>query len=445
MIVHASQSSLPQPPEDTPAAAQSAEQAGDFTQLLFLLLVPQTTVVNQNPEASESTIAGASSATLVTTGSASRDTNSFPAVDPPPQAPVVSAANFQIAPAELGANNPNVNSPSSSANAGVPEAAQQQVQGEKPGRSDISLNEETAPAIQPAIGGSGPVMTQRVATAEIPADAEAVLGQSAGEQKHQVLQTTGSPAGQIHGATAVQTHGVSGASVERQPLQTVTDVPTNDRSVGDLMPISDVNGGSESEHPKHDLLAGEDGSGWQEGAEKNPAASNRSIHTVDAFNPFIARAEQDPAVTAAPSSAWRPLVDRLAGDISSHLRLGKSAAVLQLDPPELGKIKIDLRMEDGRLHARIIAEGHESKALIEAHLPDLRQALLAGKIEVADVRISQGNWNGAGDLGQGLQQQEHGRQEPGRGFDTRAMRSPDGEEPRRQTSARDGGRVSMWA
>ena len=64
MIVHASPSSLPQPPEETPAAAQSAQQAGDFTQLLFLLLVPQTTVVNQSPEASESTIAGASSATL---------------------------------------------------------------------------------------------------------------------------------------------------------------------------------------------------------------------------------------------------------------------------------------------------------------------------------------------------------------------------------------------
>ena len=125
--------------------------------------------------------------------------------------------------------------------------------------------------------------------------------------------------------------------------------------------------------------------------------------------------------------------------------MGKSEAVLQLEPPELGKIKIDLSMEDGRLHARIVAEGHDSKALIEAHLPELRQALLAGKIEVAEVRISQGSWSGAGDLGQGLQEQQQRRQEAGSRFDAPATRSEEGAERRPQTSPRESGRVSMWA
>ena len=140
-------------------------------------------------------------------------------------------------------------------------------------------------------------MTERVTTVQIAADAEAALGQSAGAQKQQVLQTTAFPVGQMHGATAAQMHGVSGAAAERQPLQMMADVPTNDRSAGAPMPIIEVNGGNESQQKKHDVLAGEDGSSWPDGAEKKPAASARSVHTVNAFNPFVARGDQDPAVS----------------------------------------------------------------------------------------------------------------------------------------------------
>jgi flagellar hook-length control protein FliK len=290
-----------------------------------------------------------------------------------------------------------------------------------------------------------PVIAEPVATAEIPADAETVLAPSAGEQTSQVLKTTDSPVGQVLGTTAARAHGIAGASAPPQSPETATDVTTNEASAGEPATRIDVNSGSATQHPKHDLLPGQDGNGWPDGVERNPAPSDRTVQTADAFNALIARGEQDHGVAEAPPSTWRPLVDRLAEEISSHLRIGKNEAVLQLDPPELGRIKIDLRMEDGRLHARIVAEGQDSKALIEAHLPDLRQALVAGKIEVADVRISQGNWSGAGDLGQGLQQQQRGRQETGPGFDTAATGSQEGKERRPQTSPRESGRVSMWA
>jgi flagellar hook-length control protein FliK len=425
MIVHATPSAPAQPSEKEPnsGAAEGAETIGDFAQLLFMILAPQSAVINQSPASSEGEIAEGVSATLQTAASASPETIASSEVDPLQMGPVAGAANFEIVPEELAATTSNVDSVS---------------------LGNISSSNETVAPMQSALSGSVPVMTERVATAKIPADAETVLGQSAGEQKQQVLGTTGSPDGQVHGSTAAHTHEVSSASAARQPVPSMPDAATNAVSADEPATLINLSAGSEDQHPKNDLLGGENRSKWPDRADRDLPMSDRPVQAGNAFNTFIARGEHDPGVAEAPST-WRPLVDRLAGDISSHLRMGKSEAVLQLEPPELGKIKIDLSMEDGRLHARIVAEGHDSKALIEAHLPELRQALLAGKIDVAEVRISQGSWSGAGDLGQGLQEQQHGRQEAGSRFDAPAPRSENGAERRPQTSPRESGRVSMWA
>lgn len=147
-----------------------------------------------------------------------------------------------------------------------------------------------------------------------------------------------------------------------------------------------------------------------------------------------------------PLSKWRPTVERLADDIVRHARLGRTEAVLQLDPPELGKVKIALRLEDGKLRARIIAEGHDSKQLIEAHLPELRQALAAGRLEVIDLRVSQGNGSGlSGDLSQSFHRAPQGQ--PESNFNSFHPLPPTRSEPppgQRQTR-REAGRVSLWA
>ena len=420
MIVYATPSSSAQPSEKEPnsGAAEDAEPIGNFAQLLFMILAPQTAVINQSPESSEGV-----SATLQTAATASPETIPSSEVDSLQMEPVAGTANFEIAPEELAATTSNVDSVN---------------------LDNISSSNETVAPMQSAPSESPAVMATRVATAKIPADAETVLGQSAGDQKQQVLGTTGSPDGQVHGGTAAHTHEVSSASAAPQPVQSVTDPATNEVSADEPATLINVSAGSEDQHPKNDLLGGENRSKWPDTADRDLPMSDRPVQAGNAFNAFIARGEHEPGVAEAPPT-WRPLVDRLAGDISAHLRIGKSEAVLQLEPPELGKIKVDLSMEDGRLHARIVAEGHDSKALIEAHLPELRQALLAGKIEVAEVRISQGSWSGAGDLGQGLQEQQHKRQEAGSRFDAPATRSEDGAEPRPQTSPRESGRVSMWA
>ena len=161
MIVHASPSSPPQPPEDIPAPPHKARSRPVISLSCYSCSwcrKPRSSIRIRRQ--GKSTTAGAPS------GSARDDRAARPGKQILFQQSTRLSKRRSLAlrilrsrPAELGANNPNVNSPSSSENAGVTEAAQQQRQGEKPGRSNISLSEETAPGIQPAIGGSAPVMT----------------------------------------------------------------------------------------------------------------------------------------------------------------------------------------------------------------------------------------------------------------------------------------------
>ena len=180
--------------------------------------------------------------------------------------------------------------------------------------------------------------------------------------------------------------------------------------------------------------------GWQNQPREGDAPANPSM--VAGAAP--ARIHQsDRGVTAAP--AWRPMVERLARDIGEHFRVGEQQAVLQLEPPELGKVKIELRIEDGQLHVHIAAEGQESQGLIERHLPELHQALRAGQIDVGAVRVTQGEWSGAGDLAQSFSQSPQGRQESPRGFASTASGDEAITEHLAQPARSADGRVSMWA
>lgn len=151
----------------------------------------------------------------------------------------------------------------------------------------------------------------------------------------------------------------------------------------------------------------------------------------------------------ASASTWRPTVERVTREIVGHVQMNKQEAILQLDPPELGKIKIDLHVEGDKLQARIFTAAHEARSLIENHLQELRQALQANNLDLVDVRIQSG-WHGAtGDAMQGFpqqqQQQPTGQQEPGWGSGNLA--EGDDVEPQlmSNSSTSGKGRVSMWA
>lgn len=203
--------------------------------------------------------------------------------------------------------------------------------------------------------------------------------------------------------------------------------------------VEKCQGGMAAASPGDEHSAAKDG--WQGQPRDGDAPANPSM--VAGVAP--ARIHQsDRGETSAP--AWSRMVERLARDIGEHFRVGEQQAVLQLEPPELGKVKIELRIGDGQLHVRIAAEGQESQALIERHLPELHQALRAGQIDAGAVRVTQGEWNGGGDLAQSFSQSPQGRQESPRGFASTAAGDEAMTEHLAQPSPPSAdGRISMWA
>ena len=163
--------------------------------------------------------------------------------------------------------------------------------------------------------------------------------------------------------------------------------------------------------------------------------------------PDIAAEKFGPAGDPAPAS-WRSTVNRVAEELTSQVKLNKREAVIQLDPPELGKIKIEMRLEGDKLEARIVAEVHESRVLIESHLQELRQALRLQHLDLADVRVSQDGWSGgSGDPMQGFrQQQPDGEPQWARNSENSvAAASASPERSGSEDSAGGIGRVSVWA
>jgi hypothetical protein len=150
----------------------------------------------------------------------------------------------------------------------------------------------------------------------------------------------------------------------------------------------------------------------------------------------------------SPGAPWSPVLHQVAHEIASSVRIGKQEAIIQLDPPELGKIKINLRVDGDRIEARIITEENSAKVLIEKHLPELRQALEAGRVDLADVRVDQQSGASANSQGnQGFHDAPQYRRQQASGHAIAASEFLTDTAPAEnsQRTARDKGRVSMWA
>jgi len=162
-----------------------------------------------------------------------------------------------------------------------------------------------------------------------------------------------------------------------------------------------------------------------------------------------AKLNQENVVIENPGTpAWRPVVQRVSEQIVHQVRIGKQQAVIELEPPELGKIKIDLRVEGEQIHARIVAEEQGTKALIESRLGELRQALEVRQVGLANLQVEQQNVSSGGaEWGQTLNdgsRQGRGPWQDDLGLaDRSAIDAPQGDSS--QSPASDPGRISMWA
>ena len=100
------------------------------------------------------------------------------------------------------------------------------------------------------------------------------------------------------------------------------------------------------------------------GAPAPVAALGGSLHGV----------ERDGPAKLQPANAFSAAIERVAAEISTRVSENRREVVIQLEPPELGGLKIDLALEGDRLQARIAVEVAETGALIQKHLPEIGRA-----------------------------------------------------------------------
>jgi flagellar hook-length control protein FliK len=153
---------------------------------------------------------------------------------------------------------------------------------------------------------------------------------------------------------------------------------------------------------------------------------------------------------SAAFADWSPVINRVAGEIISSVRHNKHEAFINLEPPELGGIKIAISLEGDRVHARILAEAHESGRLIENHVAELKQALQLQSLDLVDLRVDSGSsWSGArSDQGQSFRQGFDRQQEwrdGNSGFFSPNITGEDGEAQRSSSVVAANRRVSVWA
>jgi len=185
-----------------------------------------------------------------------------------------------------------------------------------------------------------------------------------------------------------------------------------------------------------------------------PAENSPKDHqeiSVAAQNLAAARtlnAELNGAGNTLSAASPAPVLHQVAGAIAASIRNKRHEAIMTLDPPELGNLKIGLSVDGDQVRVHILAETRESHELLEKHLPELKQALRAQQLNIVDVRVESGRMGDflTGDPRQGFQQPSPERQ-PWHGH----LAGPAGAEitpvdPRQITAVgAEAGRVSMWA
>lgn len=99
------------------------------------------------------------------------------------------------------------------------------------------------------------------------------------------------------------------------------------------------------------------------------------------------RADSAPLATHVRDPRW---ADDLGNRLASMVRTGESSASLQLTPPDLGPLEVNVSVRDNQATVHFGASNAETRALLEASMPRLREMLAAQGFALMDSSVSQG-------------------------------------------------------
>ena|GEM_PF-5709956 len=98
-----------------------------------------------------------------------------------------------------------------------------------------------------------------------------------------------------------------------------------------------------------------------------------------------------PAQARGQNEVARTVFEKLVRNIRMHIGTHRSTAKIRLHPPELGHVRVELKMVDARLEVRVHAENPAARELMSERLEILRTALqnhglITERLELVDPR-----------------------------------------------------------
>lgn len=124
-----------------------------------------------------------------------------------------------------------------------------------------------------------------------------------------------------------------------------------------------------------------------EGAADTDALSARGLDLLSQAARQVAATERPEIATSMRHPRW---AEEFATRMTSLVRAGESQASLQLSPVELGPMDVNITVKDSQASIHFGAAHAETRALIEASLPKLREMLAAQGFNLMDASVSQG-------------------------------------------------------
>jgi len=141
------------------------------------------------------------------------------------------------------------------------------------------------------------------------------------------------------------------------------------------------------------MLARDFGGSVSRDPSLQPAVANRDPQS--GHQPRSAQAQtgsagqpNTPAHTDEETSARRTEFAKLMRNVRLNVGQRQSSATIQMNPPQLGRMKIDVRMTDQRLSVQVETHTIEGRTLMTERASELIDALRAGGIEVERFEIT---------------------------------------------------------
>jgi flagellar hook-length control protein FliK len=130
-------------------------------------------------------------------------------------------------------------------------------------------------------------------------------------------------------------------------------------------------------------------------ADLEPAAAPEAVENVVRGAEWLVTAQRVSTAAETHATLATPVrdprwADELGARVSLLLRAGESSATLQLTPVDLGPVEVSVTVRDSQATVHFGASQAETRALLEASLPRLRELLASQGFQLTDASVSSG-------------------------------------------------------